>query len=791
MTNKILLRRFTGALGGGLVAATLSLAVTGIQAQEAVVTASADTQLEEVIVTARRRSENILEVPMSISAISEVEMKKRNIQFVGDLFRTLPGGASPGGSLILRGLSGGNDETAPGTTTTFTDDIPYNFAYMNDIDRVEVLRGPQGTLYGSNAIGGTIRIISNKPKLDEWELFGTVNYSREGSVATPDTDLSLGINIPLIENRMAMRINGTTYEDHGRTLNTYTGQFDEESGSFLRAQLAYEFSDDVRINLGYIREEYDEVGAGGPDHAEGEGYWELLYSENENSAYGYDVSDRYVDCDAQMTRPQCLLGDSYNRGTDEKYEVYESLDDWEEYRENLYTVRLEADNLFDYANFVYIGSYREYKGSYLTDWSREDAQDLFRTWIIGKDHTQQTTSEFRLQNSDTTGKLNWTLGGFYDKSEDPENPDNQWQYHAPGDRTAAAALYWWEDDVAQIGIDNFNNPTKNWNLATIADWATERALFADVSYTIDTASIGSFELGAGVRKFWLEDGSHDKSTGIWSDDEDITAGKESGERYKLTAAWQPDDSQSMYVLYSEGYRPGGNNGRIQQSCTDDPLAKFRVDRYESDAIKNYELGYKASLADDRITLATAIYQVDWTDMQTEIYMDCGFSSTGNAGSAQSRGIEFESTADLGDDLMLTLNASYTQTELMEDVESLDAFKGDDMTMVPDYNAYLALDKGFMLANKQVFARIDVEAYGKYSTHFRALPEDKSPSYVKVNLSARVEVSDNVELGVFVDNLLNREIITYRYAAERDDPTEPLWVSYDQERTISVRLDFAF
>jgi len=112
-------------------------------------------------------------------------------------------------------------------------------------------------------------------------------------------------------------------------------------------------------------------------------------------------------------------------------------------------------------------------------------------------------------------------------------------------------------------------------------------------------------------------------------------------------------------------------------------------------------------------------------------------------------------------------------------------------MVPDYNAYLALDKGFMLANKQVFARIDVEAYGKYNTHFNALPEDKSPSYVKVNLSARVEVSDNVELGVFVDNLLNREIITYRYAAERDDPTEPLWVSYDQERTISVRLDFAF
>ena len=129
------------------------------------------------------------------------------------------------------------------------------------------------------------------------------------------------------------------------------------------------------------------------------------------------------------------------------------------------------------------------------------------------------------------------------------------------------------------------------------------------------------------------------------------------------------------------------------------------------------------LADDRITLATAIYQVDWTDMQTEYLHGLWlFATPAMPGGAESRGIEFESTADLGDDLMLTLNASYTQTELTEDVDSLDALKGDDMTMVPDYNAYLALDKGFMLANKQVFARIDVEAYGKYSTHFNALPD---------------------------------------------------------------------
>src|SRR5690606_2779086 len=130
-----------------------------------------DLLIDEVIVTARKRNETIVEIPMNISAVGAEEILKRNLIKKEDIYRTVAGAASPRGELILRGLSGGNDAT-PGTSSTFTDDIPFDFSDLFDVERVEVLRGPQGTLYGSNAIGGTVRIITNKPNLNELQLLG-------------------------------------------------------------------------------------------------------------------------------------------------------------------------------------------------------------------------------------------------------------------------------------------------------------------------------------------------------------------------------------------------------------------------------------------------------------------------------------------------------------------------------------------------------------------------------------------------------------------------------------------
>ena len=160
--------------------------------------------------------------------------------------------------------------------------------------------------------------------------------------------------------------------------------------------------------------------------------------------------------------------------------------------------------------------------------------------------------------------------------------------------------------------------------------------------------------------------------------------------------------------------------------------------------------------------------------------------------ARSRGIEFESTAQLTDDLTMVFNASYTKSEILEDNDSISAKKGDDMTMVPEYNAYLAFDHAFELFGKQAFIRADMTAYGDYKTHFDTRPEDEVPAYEIYNLSGRVEVSDSVQLSVHINNLLNTDDISYkRHRSRSEGSIAQQYIEYLPERNITVRIDYTF
>ena len=140
-------------------------------AQDSALDDKGEVYIDEIVVTSRKREETLVEVPMNIATVDAGEILARNMFKKEEMYRTIAGGASPRGELILRGLSGGNDST-PNTTSSWTDDIPYNSSDLFDVARVEVLRGPQGTLYGSNAIGGTVRVITNQPNFEEVEVFG-------------------------------------------------------------------------------------------------------------------------------------------------------------------------------------------------------------------------------------------------------------------------------------------------------------------------------------------------------------------------------------------------------------------------------------------------------------------------------------------------------------------------------------------------------------------------------------------------------------------------------------------
>jgi len=215
------------------VSVTAILATPQLSAQEAI---------DEIVVTARKKPEVILDIPMNITSISEEEMKIRNIIDKESLYRTIAGAASPRGQLILRGLSGSNSST-PGTTNVWTDGVPFNFSNVYDVQRVEVLRGPQGTLYGSNAIGGTVKVITNKPNLNELEISGSVMFQNEKH--RPGTEVrAFGVvNLPIVEGSLGLRVTAQSGSKTGKILNLNDGHRGETEDEFIRAQLMWEPND--------------------------------------------------------------------------------------------------------------------------------------------------------------------------------------------------------------------------------------------------------------------------------------------------------------------------------------------------------------------------------------------------------------------------------------------------------------------------------------------------------------------------------------------------------------------
>lgn len=751
-----------------------------------------DSEIESITVTARHQEERIIDVPMAISTISDMEISDRNYTDATDLYRTLAGAAMVGneGQLILRGLSGGNSGT-PDTTTTFVDDVPFDFTNLIDVERVEILRGPQGTLYGSNAIGGTVRIITKKPVFDEFEFFGSAQATGEKNVSGLDNNFSAGVNIPLIDESLALRVTGNYEKDNYAFENINTGIQSESESGFIRSKLLWQATKNIDLTFGFARVEESYIGDTLGDGSRPRGKYQAVLTPNNIPGHGYDVDFYYLDCPLTSSRAECMSGEKQT-GIKEKYQLWDLIDPELDSSSNLITLNINDKDLFGLASVVYAGSFRRYKETGIDNWSRLDAEDMFETWIVNKDDTDHTTHELRFQNIDS-GQLSWTAGIFYNKEE---SKDVEWQaqYHSAGDETSAIAEAWWYEDVTKLGIETFNNPQKNWSNVAARYYQRELSFFGDASYNLNLYQHGSLEFSAGVRHFNFKDSFNGETAGIWSEGTTANAGEESGNRYKYSISYRPNRDLSIYALYSEGYRPGGNNAPLSQSCKSDPSAENRKDRFTSDSVENYEIGIKSSAFENKFNYSLAVYQIDWTDIRTSIYMDsCGFEYMANAGEAVSKGVEFESSTALTSDLAMTLNASYINAKVTEDNESISAKSGDDMTMVPDVTAYIALDYGYKVFNKQAYLRVDANYYGEYKTHFNVREEDKVPSYSVVNLSGRFEISDEINISIHLNNLFNNDAYSYKGARSRDDSDTAAqeYIQFLPERNLTLRVDYTF
>jgi outer membrane receptor protein involved in Fe transport len=799
MPNKTILNRaLSSALIGGFAYGALAVTAVPVLAQDDT-KISEEMDIEVVYVTARKRQELFVEIPMNIAVVGAAEIEARNLIDKEDVFRTIAGAASPRGQLILRGLAGSNDST-PDTTTTFTDGIPFDFSNLYDVERVEVLRGPQGTLWGSNAIGGTVQVITKRPNTALMEVGSNIQFTSEKNRPGTAVRGSAMLNMPIIEDTLALRLTGSAWSREGKILNTFTGDSGKESGHFVRAQLLWEVSDETRINLAYFNTRDYLSAREAADRSQPEYYYDAVLTANPDADYGYDVYLDFPSCPAGVERTGCRGGQL--NGHDPKFAIWELMDPFEEWTTNLIALNIEKDNIFSGADFFYSGSYRTdtYDGRQ-SGWSRLDAQDMFRTWIIDKDGEDRWTHEVRLQ-SNNDGNFQWTVGAFYDESIGLKTPDGQWQYHASDDKSRAIAAYLWGyywglGDPTQIGIDLYGDPTKNYNYTQYKFNSKELAFFGEGSYTFDIGDIGRLELTAGIRFYDLKDDLDTEVSGIWIGPEaqrTITKDGEDGNRKKFSFNYMPNDNIAIFGIYSEGYRPGGNNGpAAPNACSDDENIGSYVDRYQSDEIENYEIGIKGFAFNRRMQFSSALYQINWEGVQADVYMpSCGFTYTANAASARSRGVEFESVSQLTPSLRLTLNAAYTKSIMTADVPSLGAMDGDEMTMVPKYNFYAALDYDFLLWDRDTTFRVDLAGYGETKSHFNVKDADIAPAYEVVGIAGTMTIIDGVTVGLFVNNLFNEEVILYKRSRYRGDwSTGAQNYYYGDERNITFRLDFSY
>ncbi len=215
------MQRVRNPISAAVQVALLASAPGALVLAQSSSTSAENQAIDEITVTSRKREESLVEVPMNIATVDAGEILARNLFKKEDIYRTVAGAASPRGQLILRGLSGSNDST-PDTTSAWTDDIPYDSSDLFDVQRVEVLRGPQGTLFGSNAIGGTVRIITNKPEIGELEVFGATVIGDEKNRPGTSTRVYAGVNIP-ISDIAAARVIGSFGNQDGKILKTFTG----------------------------------------------------------------------------------------------------------------------------------------------------------------------------------------------------------------------------------------------------------------------------------------------------------------------------------------------------------------------------------------------------------------------------------------------------------------------------------------------------------------------------------------------------------------------------------------
>lgn len=700
-------------------------------------------QLQTIVVTATKRSEDLQNVAGSVTAITGSTLSATHSTGFESFAGYVPGlsfeSAGPTSDLIaIRGITTGGAQLS-GAIGMYLDEVPvgasssFGLAFQTfnintfDLERVEVLNGPQGTVYGSNALGGTIKYITAPPDPRRLAARGELEGSETAHGSGNDGARAM-LNMPLFGGRAALRLDGLQQFDSGYARDPFNGRDDQGKSRTLagRASLLAQLTPDIDLRLGAFSQDISAMG------------YPVAFR---NPATGRPTYGTY-DQNFAVEQPSVA-----------SLRLYSAVVNW------------RAPG----ATLTSVSGYQLNSGKYLNDVSgvyNPLLAALFGTQPYGlfvHTVTTKVTQELRLA-SNGSGPFQWLLGGFYNHEDTRELVDLR------DDATPTGTLF---------GFAPF--------YGVLPSIYTELAGFGDVTYHFSPA----FDTTLGVRYSSNTQRYQQLAYGLFvvPTDPVLTTHEDArSTQHVVTYLVNPrlhiTDHWMVYAKAASGYRPGGPNFVLALGQG--------APTFAADTLWNYELGTKSSLLDDRLNLDFDVYDIEWSKIQLTVN-NGGINQLENGGDARVKGAELSLAARVLLRLTLSATAAYTDAKLKTPAPSIGiTYVGARLPLSPRYNLSVVADYGFDLPGGRAGSLLVSDSYvGDHTAGYAGslvTPLYRMPGFNTANVDVDLQLLQHLQLDFYLKNVFDTAgQVSASTLANEYDPAAPVPVTLSRPRTIGLEL----
>jgi iron complex outermembrane recepter protein len=736
--------------------------------------------LEEIVVTAEKRESTVQNTPISLTAVSGADIQARGLTDLSSLMTSVPGVSirSSGPGLTeyeMRGIAstGGNSPTVG----FYYDDTPLTAPAdtnegkivispaLYDLNRVEVLRGPQGTLYGSGSMGGTIKVVPNAPDPSGFDASAesVLGDTDHGGFDHAENAM---INLPFGAGIAAVRIVGSFSDDSGwiNRVVAEPGTFPIPTNNFTArgnvqaapVEADYKDVNDVErttVRISALIKPIDELSIA-PS---------FFYQKLTSNGLPYIDSDPGTDAHYQpFDVPEPLMDEFTLGGLNLKYK----------------TDAFELSSMTSY-------------------WARHEpvVQDTSESWQTGlglkaflpsqgglgaanateDNHSHQTSEELRIASAGDSA-LKWLAGYFY------EDFYSDWLVDFPSQN--GAAIYGGND------LFNYINPTK----------ILQQSVFGELTYNITP----SFAATAGLRRFYYNESVLTIQSGslVGPATTNTSAAKDQGVTPKFSLSYDFGKDLLVYATAAKGFRPGGGTGPVPtsgpESCESALQSEYGTTQFvpgpttfKPDSVWSYELGEKLRTADNRVTVNASVYFESWTGVQqTNSLAKCGYIYTANAGNAHVYGSEIEVQALLVQDLIMSVSTGYTHADLVSaDLLNSGFTPGTPIQDDPRWTGSASLAYRHDLTDQLAFtARADTNYVGSRTDETYSI--NTLSSYQLTNLRSGIQ-GRNWSAVLFLNNVADKRALLNNVTQAANNLATFNRVAVNQPRTVGIDLNYRF